>query len=125
MGGRIGLAGRPGQRLFFNAGLKKQSLLPRLLCLHLHAVLGLKEGSLRGGHFLSGSVQPTMEVTITETVDHLRRERRTDLGTALISTKQRYRRATQELRVRDVSLFGTVGPFEYQELLWRPKLSWT
>ena len=43
--------------------------------LHLHAVLGLQDGTLRGGHFLSGSVQPTLEVTITETVVHLRREK--------------------------------------------------
>lgn len=52
--------------------------------LHLHAVLGLQDGSLRGGHFLSGSVQPTLEVTITETVAHLRRKKRADLGIALI-----------------------------------------
>jgi uncharacterized protein len=52
--------------------------------LHLHAVLGLQDGSLRGGHFLSGSVQPTLEVTIMETVVHLRRQKRSDLGIALI-----------------------------------------
>jgi hypothetical protein len=53
--------------------------------LHLHAVLGLQDGTLRGGHFLSGSVQPTLEVTITESVVHLRRKKRPDLGIALIS----------------------------------------
>jgi hypothetical protein len=53
--------------------------------LHLHAVLGLKDGTLRGGHFLSGMVQPTLEVTIRETVVHLRRKKRDDLGIALIS----------------------------------------
>jgi predicted DNA-binding protein with PD1-like motif len=53
--------------------------------LHLHAVLGLQDGSVRGGHFLSGPVQPTLEVTITETVAHLRRKKRADLGIALIS----------------------------------------
>jgi hypothetical protein len=53
--------------------------------LHLHAVLGLQDGTLRGGHLLSGSVQPTLEVTITETVIHLRRKKRPDLGIALIS----------------------------------------
>jgi uncharacterized protein len=53
--------------------------------LHLHAVLGLQDGTLRGGHFLSGSVQPTLEVTITETVVHLRRKKHPDLGIALIS----------------------------------------
>jgi hypothetical protein len=53
--------------------------------LHLHAVLGLQDGSLRGGHLLSGAVQPTLEVTITESVEHLRRKKRPDLGIALIS----------------------------------------
>lgn len=53
--------------------------------LHLHAVLGLKDGTLRGGHFLSGMVQPTLEVTIRETVVHLRRKKRDDLGIALIN----------------------------------------
>lgn len=53
--------------------------------LHLHAVLGLQDGSLKGGHFLAGTVQPTLEVTITETIEHLRRKKRADLGIALIS----------------------------------------
>jgi predicted DNA-binding protein with PD1-like motif len=53
--------------------------------LHLHAVLGLKDGSVRGGHFLSGLVQPTLEVTIRESVVQLRRRKRADLGIALIS----------------------------------------
>ncbi|HVX75335.1 MAG TPA: PPC domain-containing DNA-binding protein [Bradyrhizobium sp.] len=53
--------------------------------LHLHAVLGLQDGTLRGGHFLSGLVQPTLEVTIRETVVNLRRKKRPDLGIALIS----------------------------------------
>jgi uncharacterized protein len=48
-------------------------------------VLGLQDGSVRGGHFLSGSVRPTLEVTIRETVAHLRRKKRPDLGIALIS----------------------------------------
>ena len=52
--------------------------------LHLHAVLGLQDGSVRGGHFLSGSVRPTLEVTIRETIAHLRRKKRPELGIALI-----------------------------------------
>jgi hypothetical protein len=52
--------------------------------LHLHAVLGLQDGSCRGGHFLSGTVRPTLEVTIAETAAHLRRKKRADLGIALI-----------------------------------------
>ena len=30
--------------------------------LHLHAVLGLRDGTTRGGHFLKGIVRPTLEV---------------------------------------------------------------
>ena len=52
--------------------------------LHLHAVLGLRDGSVRGGHFLGGKVRPTLEVTIIETASGLRRKRRADLGIALI-----------------------------------------
>jgi uncharacterized protein len=52
--------------------------------LHLHAVLGLRDGSVRGGHFLGGNVRPTLEVTIVETTSTLRRKKRADLGIALI-----------------------------------------
>lgn len=52
--------------------------------LHLHAVLGLKDGTTRGGHFLRGLVRPTLEVTIVETPAHLRRRKQPDLGIALI-----------------------------------------
>jgi len=52
--------------------------------LHLHAVLGLEDGSTRGGHFLNGIVHPTLEATIVETPAHLHRRRQKDLGIALI-----------------------------------------
>jgi predicted DNA-binding protein with PD1-like motif len=52
--------------------------------LHLHAVLGLRDGSVRGGHFLAGKVRPTLEVTIVEAAPNLRRKKRADLGIALI-----------------------------------------
>ena len=52
--------------------------------LHMHAVLGLRDGSVRGGHFLKGIVRPTLEVTIMETPAHLRRRKRPELGIALI-----------------------------------------
>jgi len=52
--------------------------------LHLHAVLGLRDGSVRGGHLLAGKVRPTLEVTIVETASKLRRRKRADLGIALI-----------------------------------------
>jgi uncharacterized protein len=52
--------------------------------LHMHAVLGLQDGTTRGGHFLKGIVRPTLEVTIVETPTHLRRRQRPELGIALI-----------------------------------------
>jgi predicted DNA-binding protein with PD1-like motif len=52
--------------------------------LHMHAVLGLQDGSTRGGHFLNGIVRPTLEVTIVETPAHLRRRTQPGLGIALI-----------------------------------------
>ncbi|MDI6028459.1 DNA-binding protein [Corticibacterium sp. UT-5YL-CI-8] len=53
--------------------------------LHLHAVLGLSDGSTRGGHLLDGIVRPTLEVMVTETPAHLHRRRRPELGIALIN----------------------------------------
>lgn len=52
--------------------------------LHMHAVLGLEDGSTRGGHLLEGKVHPTLEVIVTEAPAHLRRRKRAALGIALI-----------------------------------------
>jgi predicted DNA-binding protein with PD1-like motif len=51
---------------------------------HIHAVLGLKDGTTRGGHFLKGTVRPTLDVTIVETPAPLRRRKQPGLGIALI-----------------------------------------
>ena len=52
--------------------------------LHVHVVLGLSDGSTRGGHFLSGIVRPTLEVVLTEAPVKLRRRKRPELGIALV-----------------------------------------
>jgi hypothetical protein len=52
--------------------------------LHIHCVVGLRDGSTRGGHLLKATVRPTLEVTLVETPAHLRRRKRPDLGIALI-----------------------------------------
>lgn len=52
--------------------------------LHVHIVLGLSDGSTRGGHLLKGTVHPTLEVVLTETPATLRRRKRPELGIALI-----------------------------------------
>jgi predicted DNA-binding protein with PD1-like motif len=55
---------------------------------HLHAVLGLSDGTTRGGHLLRGIVRPTLEITMTEVPAHLKRLKRPDLGIALIDLDQ-------------------------------------
>jgi uncharacterized protein len=52
--------------------------------LHVHVVLGLSDGTTRGGHLLEGLVFPTLEVVVTETPAELRKVMRPDLGIALI-----------------------------------------
>ena len=52
--------------------------------LHVHAVLGLSDGTTRGGHLLQGIVRPTLEVTLVEAPGHLRRRKRPEIGAALI-----------------------------------------
>ena len=51
---------------------------------HLHAVLGLSDGTTRGGHLLEGHVWPTLEVVVREAPAQLRKTLRPDIGLALI-----------------------------------------
>lgn len=52
--------------------------------LHLHAVLGRRDGSTVGGHLLSGLVRPTLEVLVTESPGYLRKTWDARFGLALI-----------------------------------------
>ncbi|WP_159709873.1 PPC domain-containing DNA-binding protein [Geminicoccus flavidas] len=52
--------------------------------LHLHAVLGRRDGSTLGGHLLKGTVEPTLEVVLTESPAHLRRVHDPEKGLPLI-----------------------------------------
>ncbi len=49
--------------------------------LHVHAVIGKRDGSAHGGHLLEARVQPTLEVFVVEVPVELRRE--TDAATGL------------------------------------------
>ena len=51
---------------------------------HVHAVVGRRDGSAHGGHLLEAVVWPTLEVVITETPAHLRRRFDPETGAALI-----------------------------------------
>ena len=52
--------------------------------MNMHVVLGLSDGTTRGGHLIEGTVFPTLEVVVTETPAELRRVARPDIGVALI-----------------------------------------
>lgn len=52
--------------------------------LHAHVVLGLSDGTTRGGHLLEGHVFPTLEVVLYEPPGTLRKRSHPDLGLALI-----------------------------------------
>jgi predicted DNA-binding protein with PD1-like motif len=55
---------------------------------HVHTVLGLPDGTTRGGHLLEGHVWPTLEVVIRETDAGLRKTYRPEIGLALIDLDQ-------------------------------------
>jgi len=40
---------------------------------HAHVVVGMRDGTARGGHLLSAKVRPTLEVLLTESPSHLHR----------------------------------------------------
>jgi predicted DNA-binding protein with PD1-like motif len=52
--------------------------------LHVHAVLGLSDGTTRGGHLLEGRVFPTLEAIVTESPAELRKVMRPEVGIPLI-----------------------------------------
>jgi uncharacterized protein len=52
--------------------------------LHLHAVLGRRDGTAMAGHLQAGHVRPTLEAIITESPAHLRKVMDKESGLALI-----------------------------------------
>ncbi|RSN14420.1 DUF296 domain-containing protein [Nonomuraea sp. WAC 01424] len=52
--------------------------------LHAHVVVGLPDGTTRGGHLLSGEVWPTLEVLVTQSPRYLKRRHDPATGLALI-----------------------------------------
>ena len=52
--------------------------------LHAHVVVGMRDGSARGGHLLKGRVRPTLEVTVVEAPAHLQRRYDAESHLALI-----------------------------------------
>ena len=52
--------------------------------LNIHVVLGLRDGTTRGGHLLAGQVFPTLELIVTENPAELRKVMNPEVGIALI-----------------------------------------
>jgi predicted DNA-binding protein with PD1-like motif len=52
--------------------------------LHIHIVLGTRDGSAKAGHLGEGHVRPTLEVIVTENPAHLRKIKDSETGLALI-----------------------------------------
>lgn len=55
--------------------------------LHLHVVLGRRDGTAIAGHLNAAHVRPTLEVTVTEAPGHLHRVHDPETGLALIRIK--------------------------------------
>lgn len=55
---------------------------------HVHAVLGRRDGTALAGHLQEGRVRPTLEIIVTESPAHLRKTKDTESGLALISTRE-------------------------------------
>lgn len=53
--------------------------------IHAHVVVGKSDGSAHGGHLMEAYVQPTLEVMVTETPHHLRRQTDETTGLALLA----------------------------------------
>ena len=51
---------------------------------HVHCVVGLRDGTTRGGHLLTARVWPTLEVIVTEWPRFLQKRFDPDVGLALI-----------------------------------------
>ncbi|MTH79913.1 PPC domain-containing DNA-binding protein [Paracoccus aestuariivivens] len=51
---------------------------------HVHAVLGRRDGSALAGHLKEAKVRPTLEVILIESPQHLRKHQDTETGLALI-----------------------------------------
>jgi uncharacterized protein len=55
---------------------------------HVHAVLGRRDGTALAGHLQEGHVRPTLEIIITESPAHLCKVKDTESGLALISARK-------------------------------------
>jgi predicted DNA-binding protein with PD1-like motif len=55
---------------------------------HVHAVLGRRDGTAMAGHLQEGHVRPTLEIIVTESPTHLCKTKDEESGLALISARK-------------------------------------
>jgi uncharacterized protein len=55
---------------------------------HVHAVLGRRDGTALAGHLQEAHVRPTLEIIITESPAHLCKVKDAESGLALISARK-------------------------------------
>lgn len=55
------------------------------IAIHIHVVLGKRDGSAIAGHLVSAEIRPTLEVILTESPAHLRKRHDPESGLALIA----------------------------------------
>jgi predicted DNA-binding protein with PD1-like motif len=58
---------------------------PGEVTVHAHVVVARSDGAALGGHLLEAHVNPTLEIVLTETPEHLRRRKDERSGLALIA----------------------------------------
>jgi uncharacterized protein len=54
---------------------------------HVHLVVGRRDGTAMAGHLAEAHVRPTLEVILTESPTHLRKKHDPETGLALISPR--------------------------------------
>jgi predicted DNA-binding protein with PD1-like motif len=61
---------------------------------HVHVVVGKKDGSTMGGHLLEAHVWPTLEVIVSESPRHLQKQYDPETGLSLIQIAPRQQKRT-------------------------------
>ena len=61
---------------------------PYVSQLHVHLVLGRRDGTAWAGHLVEGRVRPTLEVIVTEAPAHLRKQADPETGLSFIRPRQ-------------------------------------
>ncbi|MBT9331797.1 PPC domain-containing DNA-binding protein [Paracidobacterium acidisoli] len=94
-GVKVGWFNRETKKYETSADLKEQVELLSLIGdialtpdgkpqVHAHIVVGKRDGTAHGGHLLEAHVWPTLELVLTETPAHLRKQHDPESGLALI-----------------------------------------